>query len=116
MQCMNICRMLGLSVFFCFSGVSGHVLAADHMEMQCKGSKFYDVIYEVKSNVLKMSNQSAGSIKVLKVQNDSDGILIWATVPAIGGNVKRDVLILFGKEKWVKYFFGNGSNTTDKCD
>jgi hypothetical protein len=28
---------------------------------------------------------------------------------------ERDILALFGREKWVKYFYGNGSVVTDLC-
>jgi hypothetical protein len=50
---------------------------------------------------------------VKRVQDDSDGVLVWTATAVFGGD--REMLALFGDEKWMKYFYGNGSVQTDPC-
>lgn len=83
------------------------------MACQKKGGN-YIVSFDTNTNVLSTTNVSLGKIlKVHKVQNDEDGVLVWGSSSVFGG--ERDILALFGREKWVKYFYGNGSVVTDPC-
>ena len=89
---------------------------ADEVKMLCRREKdSYVVTYDIANNLLLTNNPNIlnNTIVIKRVQNDEDGILIWSTVPAFGG--ERDMLTLFGKEKWMKFFYGNGSEITDKC-
>ena len=89
---------------------------ADEVKMLCRREKdSYVVTYDIANNRLLTNNPNIlnNTIVNKRVQNDEDGILIWSTVPAFGG--ERDMLTLFGKEKWMKFFYGNGSEITDKC-
>jgi hypothetical protein len=94
----------------------GAMAQADKVKMLCRREKdSYVVTYDIVNNRLKTNNPNIPNnlLVIKRVQNDEDGILIWSTVPAFGG--ERDMLTLFGKEKWMKYFYGNGSEVTDKC-
>ena len=83
------------------------------MACQKKGGN-YLVAFDTNTNLLSTTNVSLGKIlKVHKVQNDEDGVLVWGSSSVFGG--ERDILALFGREKWVKYFYGNGSVVTDPC-
>ncbi len=100
---------LGLSL-------ASNLALADEVKMLCRREKdSYVVTYDIANNRLKTNNPNVPNnmIVIKRVQNDEDGILIWSAVPAFGG--ERDMLTLFGKEKWMKYFYGNGSEVTDKC-
>lgn len=85
------------------------------VKMQCeKKDGPYLVFFDTGSNVLSTTHASLGkTFNVHKVQNDQDGVLVWASPTIFGGN--RDLLALFGREKWVKHFYGNGSVVTDLC-
>lgn len=85
------------------------------VQMACqKKDGNYIVAFDTNTNVLSTTNVSHGKIlKVHKVQNDEDGVLVWGSSSVFGG--ERDILALFGREKWVKYFYGNGSVVTDLC-
>ena len=75
----------------------------------------YGVIFDTEPNRFTTTNTALSKdIKVHKVQNDDDGVLVWASTAVFGGD--RDILALFGREKWVKYFYGNGSVVTDPCN
>jgi hypothetical protein len=100
---------LGLSL-------ASNLALADEVKMLCRREKdSYVVTYDIANNRLLTNNPNIldNTIVIKRVQNDEDGILIWSAVPAFGG--ERDMLTLFGKEKWMKYFYGNGSEVTDKC-
>ena len=93
------------------------VAATDKLEMTCKSAaEKYEISYDKITGRLQSTHSKlSGSIKLGKVQSDEDGTLIWALVPGFSGSLKRDVLVSFRKEKWVKIFYGNGSADTDSC-
>ena len=104
-----------LLLTLCFS-LASTLAQADEVKMLCRREKdSYVVTYDIANNRLLTNNPNIlnNTIVIKRVQNDEDGILIWSTVPAFGG--ERDMLTLFGKEKWMKFFYGNGSEITDKC-
>ena len=45
---------------------------------------------------------------------DGDGVLVWVGAQHVGG--ERDLLAFFGNDdKWVRHFYGNGSQTRHRC-
>jgi hypothetical protein len=90
--------------------------SAREVSMTCKGKeRSYKMHYDTDARLLKSSNQAFGKdFKVMRVQDDADGVLVHALMAPFGG--ARDILVRFeAKEKWVKLFYGNGSETTDTC-
>jgi hypothetical protein len=89
--------------------------AAKEVQMVCTNAKLnYIVSFDTKTNIFKTTNPALGTdIKVKRVQDDADGVLVWTATAVFGGD--RDMLALFGDEKWMKFFYGNGSEQTDKC-
>ena len=89
---------------------------AIEVKMTCeKKDAKYVVTFDTETNVFTTTNSSLSKeIKVHKVQNDEDGVLVWTSTAIFGG--ARDILAQFGREKWIKYFYGNGSVVTDPCN
>jgi len=90
-------------------------LCAKEVQMICTNPKIsYVVSFDTETKIFKTTNTAIGSdIKVRRVQDDSDGVLVWTATAVFGG--EREMLALFGAEKWMKYFYGNGSVQTDDC-
>ena len=111
---MLLIRVFILTVVFILPNC---VMATDKLEMVCKmASGNYQVSYDKVSKRLSVTgSRLSGNIKIGKVQSDEDGTLIWALAPGINVATNRDVLISIRKEKWVKFFYGNGSIETDLC-
>ena len=88
---------------------------AKEVQMTCKNPKIsYVVSFDTDTKVFKSTNPALGSdVTVRRVQDDADGVLVWTATAVFGG--EREMLALFGQEKWVKYFYGNGSIQTDPC-
>jgi hypothetical protein len=88
---------------------------AKEVQMICTNAKLtYIVSFDTKTNIFKTTNPALGAeIKVKRVQDDSDGVLVWTATAVFGGD--REMLALFGDEKWMKFFYGNGSIQTDPC-
>jgi len=88
---------------------------AKEVQMICTNSKLtYIVSFDTKTNAFTTTNPALGvDIKVKRVQDDSDGVLVWTATAVFGGD--REMLALFGDEKWMKFFYGNGSVQTDLC-
>lgn len=101
-----------VTVLFTFCGTP--VLAAE-FGMTCeRAGKSYKVSYDTTSRSFRTDNPQIGSrFRLNRVQVDQDAALVWVT--ALNFGTERDVLVQFGREKWVKYFFGNGSEVTDRC-
>ena len=88
---------------------------AKEVQMICTNAKLtYIVSFDTKTNAFTTTNPALGTgIKVKRVQDDSDGVLVWTATAVFGGD--REMLALFGDEKWMKFFYGNGSVQTDTC-
>ena len=101
---------LGLALALCAAPAS-----AKEVQMICTNAKLtYIVSFDTQTNVFKTTNSAlGGEIRVKRVQDDSDGVLVWTATAVFGGD--REMLSLFGDEKWMKYFYGNGSVQTDVC-
>ena len=90
-------------------------LCAKEVQMICTNPKIaYVVSFDTDTKVFRTTNTAIGSdITVRRVQDDADGVLVWTATAVFGG--EREMLALFGPEKWMKYFYGNGSVQTDAC-
>lgn len=108
-----------LRIFFLASAVSLATNAAAQssreLRMTCQhGSKTYSVTYDAVRRVFKTDNAEVGSsFRLKREQIDGEGSLVWVGATHIGG--ERDVLAKFGPDKWVRYFYGNGSQVMDRC-
>lgn len=111
---LNMVRVICSALAFALMGAAIPAQALE-VKMVCeKKDGKYLVTFDTNSNVFSTTNISLGGpLKVHKVQNDEDGVLVWGSTTVFGG--ERDILALFGREKWVKYFYGNGSVVTDPC-
>lgn len=83
--------------------------------MRCEGRFSYTMTYDDLRR--RLTIEVEGMKRLLRVrqikQEDDGGLLIWASTPAFGGD--RDMLIRFGREKWVRTYFRNGSDETITC-
>jgi hypothetical protein len=89
---------------------------ATEVQMICTNNQktAYIVSFDTKTSIFKTTNPGLGTdLKVRRVQDDSDGVLVWAATAVFGGD--RELLAFFGDDKWMKYFYGNGSVQTDPC-
>ena len=90
-------------------------LHAEEFRVTCRGEKgVYVIVFDSTKNTLTSSNpQFVPPYKLKRTQVDEDGALVWASVAVHYG--ERDLLVMIGKEKWVRYFYGNGSTVEDTC-
>jgi hypothetical protein len=82
--------------------------------LRCEGRFSYRLTYDDARR--RLSIEVEGMTRLLRmrqVKEDEDGLLIWASTPAFGG--ERDMLIRIGREKWVRTYFRNGSEETMAC-
>lgn len=95
--------------------MAGLPALANEVIMTCESAgKSYTVAYDTRSKTFRTDNPQLGSrFRINRSQVDKDATLVW--VSALNFPTERDVLIQFGKDPWVKYFFGNGSQVTDRC-
>ena len=89
--------------------------AVERVEMTCINEQgAYRAAYEIAQKKFVFTNpRMSNDARVQQARADDDGVLVWASVPAFGG--ERDILAQFGREKWIKYFYRNGSVVTDSC-
>lgn len=85
------------------------------LRMTCQhGNKTYSVTYDPVRQVFRTDNTEVGSsFRLKREQIDGEGSLVWVGASHIGG--ERDVLAKFAPDKWVRYFYGNGSQVMDRC-
>lgn len=91
-------------------------MRAAELKMICLDDKTsYVVTFDTETERFAMTHPKIGSqFKVKRVQNDEDGTLVWISTPVFGGD--REMLALWSaKEKWVRLFYGNGSNVMHPC-
>ena len=72
---------------------------AIEVRMTCeKKDAKYVVAFDTETNIFMTTNSALNkNIKVHKVQNDEDGVLVWTSTAVFGGD--RDILAFFGREK-----------------
>jgi hypothetical protein len=102
------------SIFLALLAPAAPAMATE-VQMICANEKTtYIVSFDTKTSIFKTTNPAiGGDLKVRRVQDDSDGVLVWGATAVFGGD--RELLAFFGDEKWMKYFYGNGSVQTDAC-
>lgn len=91
-------------------------IAPERVEMTCRNFEGapYRAAFEVTQKKFVFTNpRMSNDARVQQVRTDDSGVLVWVSVPVFGG--ERDILAQFGREKWIKYFYGNGSVVTDAC-
>jgi hypothetical protein len=89
---------------------------AVELKMICIDDKTsYITTFDKETQVFKTTHPNLGTqFKIKRVQDDEDGVLVWISTPVFGGD--REMLALWGKkEKWVRFFYGNGSNVAHPC-
>jgi hypothetical protein len=106
-----------LAPFLAAAALLGYAPMGSAVEfaMSCeRAGKSYKVAYETTTRTFRTDNPQLGSrFRLNRTQIDKDAALVWVT--ALNFGPERDVLVQFGRDKWVKYFFGNGSEVTDRC-
>lgn len=84
------------------------------LTLRCEGRFAYILTYDTDRRRLAITVEGMKRLlKIRRVQDDEDGLLIWASTPAFGGD--RDMLVRIGREKWVRTWFRNGSEETIGC-
>ena len=89
---------------------------ATELKMICLDERTsYVVTFNLQTERFHMTHpRMSDQFKVKRVQNDEDGILVQVSTPVFGGD--REMLALWSaKEKWVRLFYGNGSNVKHSC-
>jgi hypothetical protein len=86
---------------------------AEALTLSCENSRgTYAISYDAGA---KQFTRRDGAIvqtyRLVRVQVDHGDTLVWGATRAQGG----DVLAFFGSKTMMKYFYGNGSETTDAC-
>jgi hypothetical protein len=106
-----------LTPFLAAAALLGYASTGSAVEfaMTCeRAGKSYKVAYDTATRTFRTDNPQLGSrFRLNRTQIDKDAALVWVT--ALNFGAERDALVQFGREKWVKYFFGNGSEVTDRC-
>ena len=100
--------MIGLVAAPCPAQALAHTI-------RCDGRFSYTVTFDDLRRRLTIEVEGMKrqlNVRLVKPEEDG-GYLIWAFAPAFGGD--RDMLIRFGREKWVKTYFRNGSDETVTC-
>ena len=89
--------------------------AAFTYTLRCEGRFSYTMTYDDLRRRLTIEVEGMKrQLHMRQVKKEDDGgVLIWASTPAFGGD--RDMLIRFGREKWVRTYFRNGSDETIAC-
>jgi hypothetical protein len=83
--------------------------------IRCDGRFSYTVTFDDRRRGLTIEVEGMKRLLNMRQikQEEDGGYLIWAFTPAFGGD--RDMLIRFGREKWVRTYFRNGSDETVTC-
>ena len=108
----SFASLFGFALLFM---VSAPALAAE-LKMICLDDKTsYVGTFDTETERFAMTHPKIGTqFKVKRVQNDEDGTLVWVSTPVFGGD--REMLALWSpKQKWVRLFYGNGSNVMHSC-
>ncbi len=82
--------------------------------MRCEGRFAYTLSYDDTRRRLTIEVEGMKRLlRMNRIKAEDGNTLIWASTPAFGGD--RDMLIQFGRDKWVRTYFRNGSDETVKC-
>lgn len=108
-------RVLALVVPLCLMAVPE--ARAFVQTMRCDGRFSYSLSYDDLRKRLTIEVEGMKRVlQIRRVKSENNVTLIWASTPTFGGD--RDMLIQFdqfGRDKWVRTYFRNGSDETVKC-
>lgn len=100
------------SVLFLLAGIQS--ASALQYTLRCEGRFSYRLTYD--DTRRRLTIEVEGMKRLLQIRatkQDEEGVLIWGSTPAFGGD--RDMLIRIGPKKWVRTYFRNGSEETINC-
>lgn len=108
----SLARALCLSALPLLIGTP-HALAWVHT-MRCEGRFAYSLAYDDTRQRLSIEVEGMKrQLIIRRIKTEDGNTLIWAATPSFGG--ERDMLIQFGREKWTRTYFRNGSDETITC-
>jgi len=83
--------------------------------LTCQDSKQkYQITYDTLARTLTTTHKEFyQKLEVERVQEEADGVLIWGSMRL--GTATRNILIHFGKQRWVRHFRGYDETWTDSC-
>ena len=86
---------------------------ADVLTLECRNTKAaYRIAFDTeKQSLVRQDATMTVTYKVMRTQFENGDGLVWGVTREHGG----DMLAFFGSKTMVKYFYGNGSETTDAC-
>jgi hypothetical protein len=86
---------------------------AEVLTLSCENSRgTYAIRYDAGAKQFtRRDGDVVQTYRLVRVQVDRGDTLVWGATRAQGG----DVLAFFGSKTMMKYFYGNGSETTDAC-
>ena len=103
---------VAISVLFWALGIQS--ASAFQYTLRCEGRFSYSLAYDDTRQRLSIEVEGMKrQLRINRVKSEDGNILIWASTPAFGGD--RDMLIQFGREKWARTYFRNGSEETITC-
>lgn len=83
--------------------------------LTCQDSKQkYQITYDTLARTLTTTHKDFyQKLDVERVQEEAEGVLIWGAMRL--GTATRNILVHFGKQKWVRHFRGYDETWTDSC-
>jgi hypothetical protein len=86
---------------------------AEVLTLSCENARgTYAIRYDAdQKQFTRKDGDIIQTYRLMRVQVDRGDTLVWGATRAQGG----DVLAFFGSKTMMKYFYGNGSETTDTC-
>jgi hypothetical protein len=83
--------------------------------LTCQDSKQkYQITYDTLARTLTTTHKEFyQKLDVERVQEEAEGVLVWGAMRL--GSATRNILVHFGKQKWVRHFRGYDETLTDSC-
>jgi hypothetical protein len=87
---------------------------AKKLLLTCQDAKHkYQITYDTLARTLATTHREFRSLDVERLQENEDGVLVWGAMRL--GAATRNILVNFGKQKWVRHFRGYDETWTDAC-
>ena len=103
---------VAISVLFWALGIQS--ASAFQYTLRCEGRFSYRLTYDdLRRRLVIEVEGMKRQLQIRATKQDEEGVLIWASTPAFGGD--RDMLVRVGPKKWVRTYFRNGSEETITC-
>lgn len=104
---------LSRAIIFLAASLGAAAAQAEVLTLVCPGAKqSYMIKFDTERQIFTRhigANQQM--YKIVRAQIEGPEVLVWAVSQETNG----DVLAFFGSRTMVKHFYGNGSETTDRC-